>query len=101
MNDPSRDNWVSLYFDQGDEASRILHVLLRFDGQVTYRGETEKSVRKALKMLLKHVPTPEPTLPVYDGISWGSSDSTIEEGEYLIAYNSRFGYISLNKKAGV
>lgn len=92
--------WVSLFFDQGDKASEILHAMLRFDGEVTYQGATEESIQKAYATLRRAVGPIEPTLPVYDGIAWGSSDQTIDiDDGYVIAYNTRFGYVSLSRKA--
>jgi len=92
------DNWVCIVFMQGEEATEVTHTLLRYDGVVTYRGATEKSVRKALEYLKEWDYGEESEHDLTENPTWGSSDATEELDGYVIAYNTRFGYVSLNRK---
>ena len=85
---------MSIVFDQGDMASEVLDKMCRFDGQVTYRGATDKSVREALEYLKQWDYGQESEHTTYEGLSWGASDATIEVDEYVIAYNLGLGYVS-------
>lgn len=90
--------WVTIIFIQGEEADPLLHTLLRFDGVVTYQGATEESVAEVLAELQQW--EDGEWFDVYDHEPWGPADGTFEEGDYVIAYNSHVGYISLNMKVG-
>ena len=90
--------WATIIFIQGEEASMLLHTLLRFDGVVTYQGATEESVAEVLAELQRY--EDGEWFDVYTEKPWGPADGTFEEGDYVIAYNSHVGYISLNMKVG-
>ena len=90
--------WVSIVYDQGEMADEVLKKMLRHDGQVTYQGVTQESIDEALDYLKEWDYGEESEHTTYEGISWGSSDATEEVGEYVIAYNLHFGYVSLNRK---
>ncbi len=91
--------WQSLLFDGGEASDEWTDVLLRFDGHVTLRGATDRSVKRALKMMLEHVDlTAEYETEAEE--PWSDSDQTIEEGEYVIAYNRRARYVALYRRVG-
>jgi hypothetical protein len=90
--------WVSIVFMQGEDADWVLNHMLRFDRKVTYRGATDKTVERAFEHLKQWDFGEESEHDPSEGISWGTSDTTFEEGEYVIAYNSRLGYVSLNRR---
>jgi hypothetical protein len=92
--------WTTIVFMQGEDADEVLDKMLRFDGHVTYQGATQESVNEALEYLKQWDYGDESEHTITDKPEWGSLDTLIEEGEYVIAYNIHFGYVSLSRKVG-
>lgn len=90
--------WVCIVFMQGEDADWVLNHMLRFDRKVTYRGATDKTVARAFEHLKQWDYGKESEHDLTENPKWGSADTTFEEGEYVIAYNTHFGYVSLNRK---
>ena len=90
-------SWITVVFMDGDEADEAFHLLYDIDG-VVWSGPYAESIERTVEHLSQWDYGEESEHTVYDTEPWGSSDRTIEHDEYVLAWNTHLGYISLSRR---
>lgn len=89
--------WVTVVYQQGDEADETLHMLYDVDG-VVWSGPYEESIARTVAHLAQWDNGEESEHTPYTEPPWGPGDRTVEHDGYTLAWDLHLGYVSLNRE---
>lgn len=97
MRDNSESRWAEVVFLQGDEGSEVVDRLMRFDGRVTAAGPTDETVTEAIEYLSDWDYGEYPETYSWEELRSrsGTRDYVTQAGDYVLTWNSGFGYVGL------
>lgn len=94
---PTGNRWVSIVFMQGDEGHEVVRKLMRAEG-VVYSGATDETIAEVVEELKAWDYGDESEVNITDEPQWGIRDELARVGDYVLAWNSGLGYVSLNRR---
>lgn len=89
--------WVSIVFIDGDEGHELVRKLERAEG-VVYHGATDESIAEAVAYLKDWDYGDESEVNITDEPQWGASDYLARVDDYVLAWHTGLGYVSLNRR---